>query len=213
MKNEIYQSIIKTLQFKVDVTLGTFAKEFIERSDYETLALIAKIGESTTSYFEGLATTVHFDEEPTTTIEVDEVPQEIKTEDISTETPKSTKRICVRGAYGVEANVVEKWVEEYLVKRGGRALKSDLYEMFYKTFSNKFNAYDLSNGSDKPKWKQNVCDRIQTMRKNGIIAKSENGTEYHYYTLDPEYHANLKKSIQVQPTLPYTTEKEMTAEG
>jgi hypothetical protein len=211
MNNEIYQNIIKTLQYKVDVTLGTFAKEFIERSDYETLALIAKIGESTTFYFEGLSTIVHFDEEPTATIEVHEVPQEIKTEDISTETPKSTKRTCVRGAYGVEANVVEKWVEEYLLKRGGRALKNDLYEMFYKTFSNQFNAYDLSNGRDKPKWKQNVCDRIQTMRKKGIVAKSENGTEYNYYTLDPEYYANLKKSIQVQPTLPFPADKEMTA--
>jgi len=211
MNNEIYQNIIKTLQYKVDVTLGTFAKEFIERSDYEPLALIAKIGESTTFYFEGLSAIVHFDEEPTTAIEVHEVPQEIKTEDISTETPKSTKRTCVRGAYGVKANVVEKWVEEYLLKRGGRALKNDLYEMFYKTFSNQFNAYDLSNGRDKPKWKQNVCDRIQTMRKNGIVAKSENGTEYNYYTLDPEYYANLKKSIQVQPTLPFPADKEMTA--
>ena len=155
MNNEIYQNIIKTLQCKVDVTLGVFAKEFIERSDYETLALIAKIGESTTSYFEGLSTIVHFDEEPTTTIEVHEVPQENKTEDISTETLKSTKRTCVRGGYGVEVNVVEKWVEEYLLKRGGRALKNDLYGMFYKTFSNQFNAYDLSNGRDKPKWKQN----------------------------------------------------------
>lgn len=213
MKNEIYQNIIKTLQYEVDVTLGAHAKEFIERSDYETLAIIAKIGESTTSYFEGLSTIVHFDEEPTTTIEVHEVPQEIKTEDISTATPKSTKRTCVRGGYGVEVNVVEKWVEEYLLKRGGRALKNDLYGMFYKTFSNQFNAYDLSNGSDKPKWKQNVCDRIQTMRKNGIIAKSENGTEYHYYTLDPEYYANLKKSIQLQPTLPFPADKEMTAQG
>lgn len=213
MKNEILQPVIETLQCKVNSTLGEFAKAFIERSDYETLALIAKIGESTTSYFEGLSAIVHFDEEPTTTIEVHEVPQEIKTEDISTETPKSNKRTCVRGAYGVEAKVVEKWVEEYLLKRGGRALKNDLYEIFYKTFSNQFNAYDLSNGRDKPKWKQNVCDRIQTMRKNGIVAKSENGTEYNYYTLDPEYYANLKKSIQVQPTLPYTSEKEMTSEG
>ena len=213
MKNEILQPVIETLQYKVNSTLGEFAKAFIERSDFEALGLIAKIGESTTSYFEGLSTIVHFDEEPTTTIEVHEVPQENKTEDISTETLKSTKRTCVRGGYGVEVNVVEKWVEEYLLKRGGRALKNDLYGMFYKTFSNQFNAYDLSNGRDKPKWKQNVCDRIQTMRKNGIVAKSENGTEYHYYTLDPEYYANLKKSIQLQPTLPFPADKEMTAQG
>jgi hypothetical protein len=210
MKNEILQSIVDTLQCKVDLALGAFANEFIERSDYETLGVIAKIGENTTSYFEGLSSIVHINEKSDA---VNEVPEEIKTEEISTETPKSTKRTCVRGGYGIEANVVEKWVKEYLFKRGGRALKNDLYDMFYKTFSNQFNAYDLSNGSDKPKWKQNVCDRIQTMRKKNIILKSENGTEWHYYTLAPEYYANLKKSIQVQPTLPYTSENEMTAEG
>jgi hypothetical protein len=220
MNNEILQPVIETLQYKVNSTLGEFAKAFIERSDYETLGFIASIGFDLNTYIDGVFRTYSSNvdvieaqliEEPTNTIEVHEVPQEIKTEDISTETPKSTKRTCVRGAYGVKANVVEKWVEEYLLKRGGRALKNDLYEMFYKTFSNQFNAYDLSNGRDKPKWKQNVCDRIQTMRKNGIVAKSENGTEYNYYTLDPEYYANLKKSIQVQPTLPFPADKEMTA--
>lgn len=211
MKNEIYQSIIETLQCKVDDTLGVFAKAFIERSDYETLALIAKIGESTTSYFEGLATTVHFDEESVVAIDAPE--EVVEAEVVEAEIQDTKKRTCIRGAYGVEASVVTKWVEEYLIKRGGRALKSDLYEMFYKTFSHKFTAYDLSNGSDKPKWKQNVCDRIQAMRKDGIVAKSENGNEYNYYKLDPVYYANLKKSIQVQPTLPYTTEKEMVAEG
>jgi len=63
MKNEILQPVIETLQYKVNSTLGEFAKAFIERSDFEALGLIAKIGESTTSYFEGLSTIVHFDEE------------------------------------------------------------------------------------------------------------------------------------------------------
>jgi hypothetical protein len=236
MKNEILQPVIETLQCKVNSTLGIFAKTLIERNDYETLGYIANIGNDLNTYIDGIFQTYSspnavivindkvVDETVETPIEkpaettnnvaeVHEVPQEIVTEDISTETLKSTKRTCVRGGYGVEINVVEKWVKEYLFKRGGRALKNDLYDMFYKTFSNQFNAYDLSNGSDKPKWKQNVCDRIQTMRKNGIVAKSENGTEWHYYTLTPEYYANLKKSIQVQPTLPYTSEKEMTSEG
>ena len=211
MKNEILQSIVDTLQCKVDLALGAFANEFIERSDYETLGVIAKIGENTTSYFEGLSSIIHINEESD---DVNEVPEEIKTEEISTETPKSTKRSCVRGGYGVDSDTAKKWIKDYLLKRGGRALKNDLYEVFFKTFSNQFNAYDFSNAGDKPKWKQNVCDRVQSLRKDGVVAKSENGTEYNYYTLELEfYKKNKNNQTQVQPTLPYTTENDMTAEG
>ena len=75
MKNEILQSIVDTLQCKVDLALGAFANEFIERSDYETLGVIAKIGENTTSYFEGLSSIIHINEESDA---VNEVPEEIK---------------------------------------------------------------------------------------------------------------------------------------
>lgn len=211
MKNEILQPVIETLQYKVNSTLGEFAKAFIERSDFEALGLIAKIGESTNSYFDGLSSIIHYDEESVVTIDVPDV---VEAEVVVTEAVSTNKRICLRGAYGVEANIVKEWIKDYLIKRGGRALKNDLYEVFFKTFSNQFNAYDYTNPGDKPKWKQNVCDRIQTLRKNGVVAKSENGTEYHYYSLELEFYKNNKNNqTQVQPTLPYLADKEMTAEG
>lgn len=43
MKNEILQPVIETLQYKVNSTLGEFAKAFIERSDFEALGLIARV--------------------------------------------------------------------------------------------------------------------------------------------------------------------------
>ena len=203
-------SIYLSLKDSVNETLGDVAKDSIEGNNYQLLHIIAKIGIDVNAYIDGMfvPSSNHI-----AVIEAEVVDENVETSTTTAEEVLTNKRTCVRGGYGVEINVVEKWVKEYLFKRGGRALKNDLYDMFYKTFSNQFNAYDLSNGSDKPKWKQNVCDRIQTMRKNGIVAKSENGTEWHYYTLTPEYYANLKKSIQVQPTLPYTSEKEMTSEG
>ena len=54
MKNEILQPVIETLQYKVNSTLGEFAKAFIERSDYETLGSIAKIGIDVNSFLDGL---------------------------------------------------------------------------------------------------------------------------------------------------------------
>ena len=211
MKNEILQPVIETLQYKVNSTLGEFAKAFIERSDFEALGLIAKIGESTTSYFDGLSSIIHYDEESVVTIDAQDV---VEAEVVVPEAVSANKRICLRGAYGVDANTVKEWIKDYLIKRGGRALKNDLYEVFFKTFSNQFNAYDYTNPGDKPKWKQNVCDRIQTLRKNGVVAKSENGTEYHYYSLELKFYKNNKNNqTQVQPTLPYLADKEMKAEG
>ena len=211
MKNEILQPVIETLQYKVNSTLGEFAKAFIERSDFEALGLIAKIGESTNSYFDGLSSIIHYNEESVVTIDVPDV---VEAEVVVTEAVSTNKRSCLRGGYGVEANTVKEWIKDYLLKRGGRALKNDLYEVFFKTFSNQFNAYDYTNPGDKPKWKQNVCDRIQTLRKDGVVAKSENGTEYHYYSLELKFYKNNKNNqTQVQPTLPYLADKEMTAEG
>jgi hypothetical protein len=210
MENFDLDSIYLSLKDSVNETLGDVAKDSIEGNNYQLLHIIAKIGIDVNAYIDGMFAPSSND---VAVIKAEVVDENVETSTTTADEVVTNKRSCIRGGYGVDANTVKNWVEEYLLKRGGRALKNDLYEMFYKTFSKQFNAYDISNGSDKPKWKQNVCDRIQTMRKNGIIAKSENGTEYHYYTLDPEYHANLKKSIQAQPTLPYTTEKEMTAEG
>jgi len=182
MNNEIYQNIIKTLQYKVDVTLGTFAKEFIERSDYEPLALIAKIGESTTLYFEGLSTIVHFDEESVVTIDAPDV--------VEAEQPTDPKE------YSVNEKDLMNWIYNYVGSRGGKALKDDLSNAFYNEFSSGFNAYDLTLSKDnKFKWKQNIAHRVSDLRVDGILEPSIAGETYHYYILTPKYLALYKTQV------------------
>ena len=192
MKNEILQPVIETLQYKVNSTLGEFAKAFIERSDFEALGLIAKIGESTTSYFEGLSTIVHFDEESVVTIDAPDV--------VEAEQPTDPKE------YSVNEKDLMNWIYNYVGSRGGKTLKDDLANAFYNEFSSGFNAYDLTLSKDnKFKWKQNIAHRVSELRNDGILEPSIPGETYHYYILTPKYLALYKTQvakIEEQLTLP-----------
>jgi hypothetical protein len=182
MKNEILQPVIETLQYKVNSTLGEFAKAFIERSDFEALGLIAKIGESTTSYFEGLSTIVHFDEESVVTIDAPDV--------VEAEQPTDPKE------YSVNEKDLMNWIYNYVGSRGGKALKDDLSNAFYNEFSSGFNAYDLTLSKDnKFKWKQNIAHRVSDLRVDGILEPSIAGETYHYYILTPQYLALYKTQV------------------
>jgi hypothetical protein len=182
MKNEILQPVIETLQYKVNSTLGEFAKAFIERSDFEALGLIAKIGESTTSYFEGLSTIVHFDEESVVTIDAPDV--------VEAEQPTDPKE------YSVNEKDLMNWIYNYVGSRGGKALKDDLSNAFYNEFSSGFNAYDLTLSKDnKFKWKQNIAHRVSDLRVDGILEPSIAGETYHYYILTPKYLALYKTQV------------------
>ncbi len=182
MKNEILQPVIETLQYKVNSTLGEFAKAFIERSDFEALGLIAKIGESTTSYFEGLSTIVHFDEESVVTIDTPDV--------VEAEKPTDPKE------YSVNEKDLMNWIYNYVGSRGGKALKDDLSNAFYNEFSSGFNAYDLTLSKDnKFKWKQNIAHRVSDLRVDGILEPSIAGETYHYYILTPKYLALYKTQV------------------
>ncbi len=182
MKNEILQPVIETLQYKVNSTLGEFAKAFIERSDFEALGLIAKIGESTTSYFEGLSTIVHFDEESVVTIDTPDV--------VEAEQPTDPKE------YSVNEKDLMNWIYNYVGSRGGKALKDDLSNAFYNEFSSGFNAYDLTLSKDnKFKWKQNIAHRVSDLRVDGILEPSIAGETYHYYILTPKYLALYKTQV------------------
>jgi hypothetical protein len=182
MKNEILQPVIETLQYKVNSTLGEFAKAFIERSDFEALGLIAKIGESTTSYFEGLSTIVHYDEESVVTIDAPDV--------VEVEQPTDPKE------YSVNEKDLMNWIYNYVGSRGGKALKDDLSNAFYNEFSSGFNAYDLTLSKDnKFKWKQNIAHRVSDLRVDGILEPSIAGETYHYYILTPKYLALYKTQV------------------
>jgi hypothetical protein len=182
MNNEILQPVIETLQYKVNSTLGEFAKAFIERSDFEALGLIAKIGESTTSYFEGLSTIVYFDEESVVTIDAPDV--------VEAEQPTDPKE------YSVNEKDLMNWIYNYVGSRGGKALKDDLSNAFYNEFSSGFNAYDLTLSKDnKFKWKQNIAHRVSDLRVDGILEPSIAGETYHYYILTPKYLALYKTQV------------------
>ena len=182
MKNEILQPVIETLQYKVNSTLGEFAKAFIERSDFEALGLIAKIGESTTSYFDGLSSIIHYDEESVVTIDAPDV--------VEAEQPTDPKE------YSVNEKDLMNWIYNYVGSRGGKALKDDLSSAFYNEFSSGFNAYDLTLSKDnKFKWKQNIAHRVSDLRVDGILEPSIAGETYHYYILTPKYLALYKTQV------------------
>jgi hypothetical protein len=182
MKNEILQPVIETLQYKVNSTLGEFAKAFIERSDFEALGLIAKIGESTTSYFDGLSSIIHYDEESVVTIDAPDV--------VEAEQPTHPKE------YSVNEKDLMNWIYNYVGSRGGKALKDDLSSAFYNEFSSGFNAYDLTLSKDnKFKWKQNIAHRVSDLRVDGILEPSIAGETYHYYILTPKYLALYKTQV------------------
>lgn len=182
MKNEILQPVIETLQYKVNSTLGEFAKAFIERSDFEALGLIAKIGESTTSYFDGLSSIIHYDEESVVTIDAPDV--------VEAEQPTDPKE------YSVNEKDLMNWIYNYVGSRGGKALKDDLSNAFYNEFSSGFNAYDLTLSKDnKFKWKQNIAHRVSDLRVDGILEPSIAGETYHYYILTPKYLALYKTQV------------------
>jgi hypothetical protein len=182
MKNEILQPVIETLQYKVNSTLGEFAKAFIERSDFEALGLIAKIGESTTSYFDGLSSIIHYDEESVVTIDAPDV--------VEAEQPTDPKE------YSVNEKDLMNWIYNYVGSRGGKALKDDLSNAFYNEFSSGFNAYDLTLSKDnKFKWKQNIAHRVSDLRLDGILEPSIAGETYRYYILTPKYLALYKTQV------------------
>jgi hypothetical protein len=188
MKNEILQPVIETLQYKVNSTLGEFAKAFIERSDFEALGLIAKIGESTTSYFDGLSSIIHYDEESVVTIDAPDV--------VEAEQPTKPKQPIEPKEYSVNEKDLMNWIYNYVGSRGGKALKDDLSNAFYNEFSSGFNAYDLTLSKDnKFKWKQNIAHRVSDLRVDGILEPSIAGETYHYYILTPKYLALYKTQV------------------
>lgn len=186
MKNEILQTIIDTLQCKVDVALGAFANEFIERSDYEALGLIAKIGENTTSYFDGLATTIHYNDKSVATIDVQEVVDaEVVNETAkdTVETPESPVYIEPYTMFSIPVDETKEWILDYLGKRGGQSLIEDLCEAYYKEFSHRFMESEIIT----KRWRENIFKRVFEMRKvkKGVInlIVPTNGKRSQYYQL------------------------------
>jgi len=197
MNNLSLEPVFQTLQENVNITLGEFAKVFIEQNDYQMLAKIAEIGEATTAFFNDFSDVIHQED-------IDDINMIDETEIVeaeATNTIDECKRTYVRGAYGVDQKFVKDWVYNYLGSRGGMALKSDLFEDFYNQNSHLFNSYDLIVKGNKTMWRQNVTHRIETMRKAKLIVDSKPGAEYNYYILTSSYLARYKNQIKKQLNL------------
>ena len=143
MKNEILQPVIETLQYKVNSTLGEFAKAFIERSDYETLGSIAKIGIDVNSFLDGLFLSFSSLEqlpliEAELIIENDDEPEVVEV--VTKESPRVSNP---KSVFSVSNEETKNWIFDYLGKRGGRALIADVCDEFYKAYSHLFTAREL----------------------------------------------------------------------
>ena len=203
MKNEILQPIIETLQYKVNSTLGEFAKAFIERSDFEALGLIAKIGESTTSYFDGLSSIIHYDEESVVTIDApDVVEAEVVEAENVTEAVTLKRDRLPRDVY----SQMKTFIFNYIGKRGGKTSVHDLACVFHEEFKSNFIEYHytLVNGTT-PKWQHKMYDQVKTLREKGIVAPPASGQDYEYYSLTPRALKSYNRAalkIEKQLTLP-----------
>ena len=186
MNNFSLEPVFLTLQENVNITLGEFAKAFIEQNDYQMLAKIAEIGETTTAFFNDFSDVIH--QEDSDDVDIIEEPTEPKQSVHSRKSPPSD--------YSVDETELKNWIYNYVGSRGGKTLKDDLANAFYNEFSSKFNTYDLTMSKDnKVKWKQNIAHRVGTLRKEEILEKSKPGETYHYYILTPEYLALYKAQV------------------
>jgi hypothetical protein len=172
MKNEILQPVIETLQYKVNSTLGEFAKAFIERSDYETLGSIAKIGIDVNSFLDGLFLSFSSLEqlpliEAELIIENDDEPEVVEV--VTKDSPRVSNP---KSVFSVSNEETKNWIFDYLGKRGGRALIADVCDEFYKAYSHLFTARELAiDSKNNSIWKKHVyrrvCDmRVSTDKKN-----------------------------------------------
>jgi hypothetical protein len=197
MKNEILQPVIETLQYKVNSTLGEFAKAFIERSDYETLGSIAKIGIDVNSFLDGLFLSFSSTEqlpliEAELIIENDDEP-----EAVTLERDKLPREVYSQ---------MKTFIFNYIGKRGGKASVYDLSCVFHEEFKSNFTEYHytLVNGTT-PKWQHKMYDQVKTLRTKGIIAPKASGQDYDYYSLTPralKSYSRAALKIEKQLSLP-----------
>jgi len=213
MKNEILQPIIETLQYKVNSTLGVFAKAFIERNDYETLGFIANIGIDLNTYIDGIFQTYsspnavivinaevvdETDETPTeaTNKATTETPTEA-TNKATTETPtEATNKVAevkVRQSpkkkfkFSVPNLYTKDWIFDYLGKRGGQSAPDDIYKDFFKGHKHLMTAEEIRNKLYIRHISRRVCEmRVnEDSKKNPINALIQpyTGKKTEYYAL------------------------------
>ena len=207
MKNEILQPVIETLQYKVNSTLGIFAKTLIERNDYETLGFIANIGTDLNTYIDGIFQTYS---SPNAVIVINaeavdetvETPTEKPTEATNTvETPtekptEATNKVAevkVRKSpkkkfkFSVSNSYTKDWIFDHLGKRGGQSAPDDIYMDFFKGHKHLMTAEEIHKKFHIRHICRRVCEMrvIEDSKKNPINALIQpyTGKKTEYYAL------------------------------
>ena len=227
MKNEILQPIIETLQYKVNSTLGVFAKTFIERNDYETLGFIANIGIDLNTYIDGIFQTYS---SPNAVIvinaevvdETDETPTEATNKVAEVKVRQSPKK---KFKFSVPNLYTKDWIFDYLGKRGGQSAPDDIYKDFFKGHKHLMTAEEIRNKLYIRHISRRVCEmRVnEDSKKNPINALIQpyTGKKTEYYALtkygmelyQSEFVKALEKEAEKQKQYRQTDMDEMMSQG
>ncbi len=226
MKSKILQPVIEALQFKVNSTLGVFAGEFIEQSDYESLGLLANLGIDLNAYID---TILQSYSSPDATLVID---AEIVDETARTvETPTKVAEVKVKQApkpkykFSVPNSECKNWIFDYLGKRGGQATQEDTYKDFFTSHKHLMTAQEIRTKFHKRQVQRRVCEMrfTEDSKNNPINALIEpyTGKKDEYYTLtkygmelyQKELAKELEKESAKQKHYVQTVLDGMTAEG
>lgn len=199
MNNFSLEPVFLTLQENVNITLGEFAKVFIEQNDYQMLAKIAEIGETTTAFFNDFSDVIH--QEDSDNVDTIEEPKIVEAEIV-------TKAVALeRGKLSREVySQMKTFIFNYIGKRGGKTSVHDLACAFHEEFKSNFTEYHYTLvNATTPKWQHKLYDQVKTMRTKGIVAPKTSGQDYDYYLLTPRALNSYNRAalkIEKQLSLP-----------
>jgi hypothetical protein len=173
MKNISLEPVFLSMQESINNVLSEYVKALVANSDYDSLSAIAEIGKKTNTFLDELCNSVH----PNSVSDV-------------VEAVKPNTEVINSRLYSID---IQSWICNYLFKRNGRALKTDVLESFFKEFGSEFSPYDYEKVGDAQRWETVVWKKVGRLRKNGMITPFSSGHEYNYWRLTPDAHNRLKQ--------------------
>ena len=173
MKNISLEPVFLSMQESINNVLSEYVKALVANSDYDSLSVIAEIGKKTNTFLDELCNSVH------SNILSDVV-----------EAVKPNTEVINSRLYSID---IKSWICNYLFKRNGRALKTDVLDSFLNEFGSEFSPYDYEKVGDAQRWETVIWKKVGTLRKNGMITPFSSGHEYKYWRLTPDAHNRLKQ--------------------
>ena len=198
-----YYPVIDVLRTNISVALGEFIKAYLEQSDYEAIAHIAKIGNEAESFLDSLYARYGDD-----VVEVEVVDYKGIIPTIIMPENTSDNELSIRRGHENKDlyNEMKVFIFNYIGGRGGKTIISDLADAFHKQFKDMFidEDYDVVSGTTV-KWQHRMYDQVKTMRSQGLINPKGKGKDYRTYSLTVAGMRHYKKyasKIEKQLELP-----------